>query len=81
MPARIETSPAGKPPAMERPHTDAERGAARTEEQLSDRLDDLEDEIDEAKRTVHENMAEADQPLEDTAGDYEDESSGAQRAG
>ena len=66
---------------MERPDTDAERGAARTEEQLSERLDELGEEIDQAKRTVHENMAEADQPLEDTVGDYEDESSGAQRAG
>jgi hypothetical protein len=65
---------------MERPDTDAEHSAARTEEQLSDRLDDLEEEIDDAKRTVRENMAEADQPLE-AAGDYEDESSGAQRAG
>jgi hypothetical protein len=66
---------------MERPDTDAERSASRTEEQLTDRLDDLGEEIDEAKRTVRENMADADQPLEDTAGDYEDESSGAQRAG
>ena len=66
---------------MERPHTESERSAARTEEQLTERLDDLGEEIDEARRTVHENMAEADQPLEDRAGDYEDESSGAQRAG
>jgi len=66
---------------MERPQTDSERSAARTEEQLTERLDELDEEIDEAKQTVRENMAEADQPLEDTAGDYEDESSGAQRAG
>ena len=66
---------------MERPKTDSERSAARTEEQLTERLDELGEEIDEAKRTVRENMAEADQPLEETAGDYEDESSGAQRAG
>ena len=66
---------------MERPHTDAEDRAAGTEEQLSERLDKLSDDIDEASRRVHENMAEADQPLEETAGDYEDESSGAQRAG
>jgi hypothetical protein len=66
---------------MERPDSDAERSAARTEEQLSERLDHLGEEIDEAKQTVRENMAEADQPLEETAGDYEDESSGAQRAG
>jgi hypothetical protein len=66
---------------MERPHTDSERKAAHTEEQLTERLDELGEEIDEAKQTVRENMAEADQPLEDTVGDYEDESSGAQRAG
>jgi hypothetical protein len=66
---------------MERPDTDAEHSAARTEEQLSERLDDLGEDIEEAKRTVHENMADADQPLEDTVGDFEDESSGAQRAG
>jgi hypothetical protein len=66
---------------MERPQTDPERSAARTEEQLTDRLENLEEDIDEAKQTVRENMAEADQPLEETVGDFEDESSGAQRAG
>src|SRR5215210_855164 len=62
MPARIDTLPAGKPFDMERPDTDAEHSAARTEEQLSERLDDLGEDIEEAKRTVHENMADADQP-------------------
>jgi hypothetical protein len=80
VPRIIEGAP-GKPRAMEHPHTESERDLERSGDELEERLEHLDDQIDEAKEELEERREDAASPGEEVAGDWEDESPGAQRAG
>jgi len=66
---------------MEHPRTESERELAHDTHELERRIEDLDEHIEEARHKLEARQHEADAPLEATAGDWEDESEGAQRGG
>jgi hypothetical protein len=66
---------------MEHPRSDAEERLEQSGDDLEARLERLDDRIDEAQDKLDERRADAEAPGESVAGNWEGESSGAQRAG
>jgi multidrug resistance efflux pump len=66
---------------MEHLPTDAERNLEHDSDELEHRIHNLEEHIEEAEQELKARRRDADMPLENAAGDWEDESEGAQRGG
>jgi prefoldin subunit 5 len=63
------------------PRTDAERNLERDADELEHRIEQVEEHIEQAEHKLQDRKRDADQPVEEVAGDWEDESEGAQRGG
>jgi hypothetical protein len=61
--------------------TDPDRDLQQTGDELEERLERLDDHIDESRHVVEARSEENEDPFENVAGDWEDESDGAQRGG
>jgi hypothetical protein len=66
---------------MEHPETESEHRLEHSGDELEERLERLDEDIDEAREELKQRQRDATHPGEEVAGDWEGESSGAQRAG
>ena len=78
---RMGALPCGQLASMEHPRSDAEEQLEKTGDELEERLERLDEHLDEAHHELDERRQDAAEPAEDVAGDWEGESSGAQRGG
>jgi prefoldin subunit 5 len=66
---------------MDHPRTGAERDLQHAADELDHRIHELEGDIEDAEKKLEARKRDADTPIENAAGDWEDESEGAQRGG
>ena len=57
---------------MDEPTTEPDRDLKQTGDELEERLDRLDDDIDESRKEAKARAEEDDDPFEDVAGDWED---------